>query len=47
MKKLGTLEKLFEIQPPKDWSTGLYGGPRRLVLEHIDDLEAPEERKES
>jgi ferredoxin len=47
MKKLGTLEKLFEIQPPKDWSTGLYGGPRRVVLEHIVGVEVQEERKES
>ncbi|HZV48014.1 MAG TPA: methylenetetrahydrofolate reductase C-terminal domain-containing protein [Thermodesulfovibrionales bacterium] len=42
MKKLGTLEKLSEIMLPKDWSTGLYGGPRRVVLEHI-----AEEGKES
>ena len=47
MKKLGTLEKLFEIQPPKDWSTGLYGGPRRVVLEHIVSVKVQEERKES
>lgn len=47
MKKLGTLEKLSEIKPPRDWSTGIYGGPRRIVLEHIADVEAREEKKES
>lgn len=35
MKKLGTLEKLFEIQPPKNWSTGTHGGPRKIVVEQI------------
>jgi len=47
MTKLGTLEKLSEIKPPRDWSTGIYGGPRRIVLEHIADVEAQEEKKES
>jgi hypothetical protein len=45
MKKLGTLEKLFEIQPPKDWSTATHGGPRRVVLEHIADLETKADDK--
>ena len=31
MKQLGTLDKLSEIQPPKDWSTARDGGPRRRV----------------
>src|ERR1700690_4333479 len=35
MKKLGTLEKLAEIQPPRNWSTSRDGGPRRVSLEHI------------
>jgi len=47
MKKLGTLEKLSEIKPPRDWSTGMYGGPRRIVLEHIADSEAQAEKKDS
>ena len=47
MTKLGTLEKLSEIKPPRNWSTGIYGGPRRIVLEHIADVEAQEEKKES
>ncbi|MEW5746045.1 MAG: methylenetetrahydrofolate reductase C-terminal domain-containing protein [Nitrospirota bacterium] len=47
MKQLGTLEKLYEIQPPRNWSTGFYGGPRRVVLQHIQDLEEQEEKKAS
>jgi len=35
MKKLGTLEKLAEIQPPKDWSTARHGGPRRMTNENL------------
>lgn len=45
MKKLDALEKLYEIQPPRDWSTGTYGGPRRVVLEHIKDIEEQEGKK--
>jgi ferredoxin len=45
MKKLGTLEKLFEIQPPKNWSTGSHGGPRRVILEHIEDFKAGKKEK--
>ncbi len=47
MKKLGTLEKLYEIQPPRNWATSRDGGPRRVVLEHIKDLEEDEVKKES
>src|SRR5512135_1602047 len=43
MKKLGQLEKLLEIQPPKDWATAYAGGPRRVVIEHIAELEQKEE----
>jgi ferredoxin len=42
MKKLGTLDKLLEIQPPKNWATATAGGPRRVVLEHIAKLEEKE-----
>lgn len=45
MKKLGTLEKLFEVQPPRDWSTARDGGPRRVSLEHIRAYEEKEEQK--
>jgi ferredoxin len=46
MKKLGTLDKLLEVQPPRNWATGTHGGPRRVELEHIKDLEEKEEKKE-
>jgi len=45
MKQLGNLEALVEIQPPRDWSTAFHGGPRRIVLEHLQDLEEKEEKK--
>jgi ferredoxin len=45
MKKLGTLDKLLEIQPPRNWATAAYGGPRRVVVEHIMDIEEEEEKK--
>ncbi|GAB4486602.1 MAG: methylenetetrahydrofolate reductase C-terminal domain-containing protein [Thermodesulfovibrionales bacterium] len=44
MKKLGTIEKLFEVQPPRDWSTARDGGPRRVSLEHIRVYEEKEEK---
>ena len=31
---LGQLDKLEEIQPPRDWSTSHAGGPRKITLEH-------------
>jgi hypothetical protein len=43
MKKRGALEKLLEIQPPKNWATATHGGPRRVVVEQI----AQEEKKEA
>jgi ferredoxin len=33
--KLGTLDRLMEVQPPKDWSRARDGGPRKIVR---DDL---------
>jgi hypothetical protein len=45
MKKLGTLEKLFEVQPPRNWATSRDGGPRRVSLEHIRAYEEQEEQK--
>lgn len=45
MKQLGNLEALSEIQPPRDWSTSFHGGPRRIVLEHLQDFEENEEKK--
>src|SRR5512137_878561 len=40
MKELGRLEKLAEIQPPRNWSAARDGGPKRIVLEHIVAEEA-------
>lgn len=45
LKQLGTLESLLEIQPPRDWSTSFHGGPRRVVLAHLQDFEENEEKK--
>jgi hypothetical protein len=45
MKELGTLDKLSEIQEPRNWSTSRDGGPRRVVAEHIADLEEAEAKK--
>jgi len=38
MKALGTLDRLGEIIPPRDWSTSRHGGPRRLVREDVASL---------
>lgn len=38
MKKMGTLQQLEEIIPPRDWSTSHHGGPRRVIHEKIVPL---------
>ncbi len=35
MKALGRLDKLMEIQPPKDWSKSRDGGPRKAIREDV------------
>ncbi|UCC68988.1 MAG: methylenetetrahydrofolate reductase C-terminal domain-containing protein [Armatimonadota bacterium] len=45
MKKLGTLERLVEITPPRDWSSSPHGGPRRVVREDLRQLAAESEEK--
>ena len=35
MKNLGTLDKLAEIETPKDWSTSRDGGPRKMTREDL------------
>lgn len=35
MKLLGMLDKLEENQPLRDWSTGRYGGPGKIVREDV------------
>jgi ferredoxin len=42
MAKLGQLDRLAEVIPPKDWTTSRDGGPRKIVREDVTD-EAPEE----
>ncbi len=45
MTELGMLDKLTEIRPPRDWSPGTHGGPRRVSLDHIKAAEEAEEEK--
>jgi hypothetical protein len=45
MKELGTLDKLGEIQPPRNWATARDGGPKRIVLEHIAEPVEAEAKK--
>lgn len=46
MRELGTLDRLSEIIPPKDWSTARDGGPRRRVRDDLKlaKVEVKEER---
>jgi hypothetical protein len=44
MVKLGQLNKLAEIIPPKNWSTSRDGGPRRIVREDVTE-DVPEDAK--
>jgi ferredoxin len=41
--KLGRLDQLLEIQPPKDWSTSRDGGPRKIVREDLLRAEKQQE----
>ncbi len=34
-KKLGKLDELTKLEPPKDWSTYRDGGPRKLINEEV------------
>ncbi len=45
MTKLGQLDKLGAVQPPRNWATSRDGGPRRISLEHIREYEEKEEAK--
>lgn len=42
----GAVERLLQISAPKDWSSALDGGPRRLIRadQAIDDLSDPKQR---
>ena len=37
MAKLGQLDKLAEVIPPKDWATSRDGGPRRIIREDVKE----------
>jgi ferredoxin len=39
-EKLGTMDQLIEIQPPKDWAQSRDGGPRKIVREDLQLEEA-------
>jgi len=43
MKKLGTLDRLAEIIPVRDWSSSHHGGPRRVIHEEVAVLSGEEE----
>ncbi len=45
MKRLGTLDRLLDVTPPRDWSTSLHGGPRRIVREDLRELAADTEER--
>jgi ferredoxin len=38
MRKLGTLERLAEVTPARDWSHSAHGGPRRVVREDLRQI---------
>jgi hypothetical protein len=35
MKKIGQIDLLLQQKPPKDWSTSLSGGPRKIIREDL------------
>lgn len=35
MDKLGTLDRLTEMIPPRDWSTSHHGGPRKVIHQEV------------
>lgn len=35
LARIGQLDRLLEIEPPKDWSTSRHGGPRKIVREDM------------
>jgi len=45
MKELGTLERLGEIQPPRNWATARDGGHKRIVIAHIAEPVEAEAKK--
>jgi ferredoxin len=47
LEALGKLDSMDEITPPKDWTSGRHGGPRKMVREDLVIENLPEENKES
>lgn len=45
MKKIGTLRRLEDIIPPRDWSTAHYGGPRRVIHEEVRSQDTGDVKK--
>jgi len=35
LKRIGQLDRLLEVEPPKDWSKSRHGGPRKIVREDM------------
>jgi hypothetical protein len=35
LSRIGQLDRLLEVEPPKDWSTSRHGGPRKIVREDM------------
>ena len=35
LTRIGQLDRLLEVEPPKDWSTSRHGGPRKIVREDM------------
>jgi ferredoxin len=42
-EKLGTMDDLLEVQPPKNWTTSRDGGPRKIVREDLMLAETEED----
>ena len=47
MNRLGQMEKLAEIIPPKDWGTSRDGGPRKIMREDVMDQEEEGAKEEA
>lgn len=47
MKSLGTLDRLSEMLPARDWSTSRHGGPRRLVHTEVANVNVQETEGEA
>ncbi len=46
MTGFGLQDQLLEIQPPKDWTTGRHGGPRKIIRDDLRKAEVGEKGAE-